>query len=128
MNFEAIRKLTIIALFSDDELIDRLVLKGGNAIALVYGLGTRSSLDLDFSLERDFEDLEDVKRRIFHALRERFSSAGLTVFDESFEKKPSALREGQESWWGGYQLRFKLIETKKHADLGGQKEAIRRQA
>lgn len=40
-----LRKITIAALVSDDELSDQLVLKGGNAIDLFYGFATRSSMD-----------------------------------------------------------------------------------
>ena len=38
MDFDQIRRLTIVALFSDDELSERLVLKGGNALSLVLPL------------------------------------------------------------------------------------------
>lgn len=55
--FSEIRRLTIRALFADDTLMERLVLKGGNALSLVYGLSPRASLDLDFSLETDFENM-----------------------------------------------------------------------
>ena len=85
MDFDEIRRLTITALFSDDELYEQIVLKGGNAISLVYGYGSRGSLDLDFSIERDFPELDDTRRRIFKALHQRFSSAGLVVFDEQFD-------------------------------------------
>lgn len=47
---DEIRKLGIIAMFSDDELMEMLVLKGGNAIALFYSEYSRASNDLDFSL------------------------------------------------------------------------------
>jgi hypothetical protein len=46
-----VRRLVIIAMFSDDVLFGKLVLKGGNAISLVYTYGARSSLDVDFSIE-----------------------------------------------------------------------------
>jgi len=62
-------KLTIVALFSDDELFGQLVLKGGNALSLVYGLSSRSSLDLDFSIEKDFADLDDIAAASFTPLR-----------------------------------------------------------
>lgn len=45
---ERIKKLIIISLFSDDELLDLLTLKGGNAIDLIHGAALRGSLDLDF--------------------------------------------------------------------------------
>lgn len=84
MNFEEIRRRTIVALFSDDALLDELVLKGGNAISLIYGFGNRASLDLDFSIETDFKDVEDTSRRIFKALDGKFGEVGFTVFDKKF--------------------------------------------
>src|SRR5712692_1921445 len=106
MDFAEVRKLTIVALFSDDKLFEQLVLKGGNALSLVYGLSPRTSLDLDFSIERDFADLDDTRMRVFRSVRERFASAGFVVFDETFEPKPQAPRANQEVWWGGYELKF----------------------
>ncbi len=128
MDFAAVRTLTIVALFSDDLLFEKIVLKGGNALSLVYGLSTRTSLDLDFSIEQDFADLSDTRRRIFRAVKERFSSAGFVVFDESFEPKPQVLGPNQQPWWGGYELKFKLIEEAKYKALGESLEVIRRNA
>ena len=128
MDFAEVRRLTIVALFSDDLLFEQLVLKGGNALSLVYDLSPRTSLDLDFSLENDFTDLDDTRNRIFNAIRERFASAGFVVFDESFEPKPQVPRPDQQAWWGGYELKFKLIEQAKYKALGGSLEAIRRNA
>jgi predicted nucleotidyltransferase component of viral defense system len=89
MDFAEIRRLTIVALFSDDQLFEQLVLKGGNALSLVYGLSSRTSLDLDFSIEKDFADLDDTRKRIFRAVKERFSSAGFVVFDGKRQSNPS---------------------------------------
>ncbi len=119
MDFAEVRRLTIVALFSDDQLFEQLVLKGGNALNLVYGLSPRTSLDLDFSIEKDFADLDDTRKRIFRAVRERFSSAGFVVFDESLEPKPQVPGPNQQAWWGGYEFKFKLIEEGKHKALGG---------
>lgn len=128
MDFAGVRRLTIVALFSDDQLFEQIVLKGGNALSLVYGLSARTSLDLDFSIEQDFADLDDTRRRIFRALKERFASAGIVVFDESFEPKPQVPGPDQQPWWGGYELKFKLIEEAKHKAFGESLEAIRRNA
>lgn len=83
----------VIVLFSDDVLFEKEGLKGGNAIALGLGLGDRTSLDLDFSIENDFENIEDVRRRTSEALLRRFGSAGYLVLDFKFEPKPKELRE-----------------------------------
>ena len=42
-----IKKLIIIAMFSDDDLLETLVLKGGNAVDLIHGVAMRGSIDLD---------------------------------------------------------------------------------
>jgi len=50
---EEIKRLVIIAMFSDDDLMDRFVLKGGNALDLAYKVSTRASMDVDLSMESD---------------------------------------------------------------------------
>ncbi len=37
-DIDALKRLTVIALFSDDRLVEQLVLKGGNALMLAYDL------------------------------------------------------------------------------------------
>jgi len=128
MDLNEIRKLTITALFSDDALFDQLVLKGGNALSLIYGISSRTSLDLDFSIEEDFHDVGETKARIFKALRDRFSSVGLVVFDETFETRPEKPGADQNNRWGGYYLVFKLIEAEKHSVMREDLGALRRQA
>jgi predicted nucleotidyltransferase component of viral defense system len=128
MDFAEVRRLTIVALFSDDKLFEQIVLKGGNALSLVYGLSPRTSLDLDFSIDQDFADLSDTRERIFQAVKRHFAAAGFVVFDESFEPKPQVLGPSQQPWWGGYELKFKLIEEAKYEALGESLEAVRRNA
>ncbi|MBX3387757.1 MAG: nucleotidyl transferase AbiEii/AbiGii toxin family protein [Phycisphaeraceae bacterium] len=53
---DLIKRLTIIALVSDDSLLDRLVLKGGNAIRFTHSAPVRQSLDLDFSIDGSLGD------------------------------------------------------------------------
>lgn len=123
-----IRKLTIIALFSDDVLLDQLVLKGGNAISLVHGISPRDSLDVDFSLEADFEDREATLARMERALVSRFNVVGLIPFDVKLTSQLSEQRENQQPWWGGYQLEFKLIEETRHRSFGSDLDRLRREA
>src|SRR5690606_4015616 len=110
MDLKEIRRLVIIALFSDDEMMEKLVLKGGNALDIVYGIGARTSLDIDLSIAQDFVDLEDAKQRIFQSLRDRFDAAGYIVFDERFEPRPRKVLEESNDKWGGYAIEFKLID------------------
>jgi hypothetical protein len=128
VDFDQVRKLTITALFSDDQLMEHLVLKGGNALSLVYHLTSRSSFDLDFSIEGDLMDIPDAEQRIFRALRDRFDAVGLVLVDEKLEVKPKTLKENQPITWGGYQISFKLIEKEKFGALRDQTENLRRQS
>lgn len=126
IGFQAVRRIAITALFSDDFLFDKLVLKGGNALNLVLGISDRTSLDLDFSIENDFQDIEDVQQRMSAALNRRFSSEGYVVLDFRFEKRPAVPRAGTSPRWGGYLATFKLMEQGKYEKLMGDTDALSR--
>lgn len=113
-------------MFSDDSLMEQLVLKGGNALRVAYGIGNRASLDFDFSLPSDFADPDDAKRRILGSLRDRFDSAGYVLFDEVFEEIPLWRDDGESS--KGYSIRFKLIEKERYGRLKGDLPAMQRSA
>jgi predicted nucleotidyltransferase component of viral defense system len=128
VDFAAIRRTIVIAMFSDDELFDRFVLKGGNALELVHQIIDRGSLDIDLSMQEDFEDLEDTQNRIFRALKDRFDSAGFVVFDESFDRRPKELGPDKPENWGGYVVQFKLISNGRAAELNHDVNKMRREA
>lgn len=77
---EKIKRLAIIAMVSDDVLFARLVLKGGNLLDIVYGISTRASVDVDFSIEGEF-DLEDLQRRVSRVIDQTFNKHGYIAFD-----------------------------------------------
>jgi hypothetical protein len=126
IDYREIRRIAITAIFSDDVLFERVVLKGGNALSLALGLSKRTSLDLDFSIDNDFEDPEDARSRLQRALENRFLAAGFVVFDFKFEAKPSIVPEGQSPRWGGYMASFKVMEKEKHKKLEGNLDGQRR--
>jgi hypothetical protein len=128
IDFSDVRRIAITAVFSDDFLFERVVLKGGNALAIVLAMGARTSLDLDFSIESDFEDLADVALRLEKALQNRFEAAGVIVFDFKFERRPSTERAGQDQRWGGYVASFKLADSARHKELAGDLPALQREA
>jgi len=125
-DYREIRRIAITAIFSDDVLFERVVLKGGNALSLALRMSNRTSLDLDFSIENDFEDLDDIRSRIQRALENRFLAAGFVVFDFKFGAKPSIVREGQSPRWGGYMAAFKVMEKQKYEMLEGNLTIRRR--
>jgi Nucleotidyl transferase AbiEii toxin, Type IV TA system len=125
ISLDEVRRRILIALFSDDELMDALVLKGGNALALVHRVGSRASVDMDFSTQDAFPDRDKAGARIFETLRREFGSIGYVVFDEKFEIKPSQHARGQPEWWGGYVAEFKLAESALYEALRDDIQALR---
>jgi predicted nucleotidyltransferase component of viral defense system len=124
---ERIKKLSIIAMFSDDDLMDILVLKGGNAIDIVYGIASRSSLDLDFSMATEFNRVEmDLMKSKFEKVLNRvFDEAGYKVFDIKFGERPEDSGPKVPQFWGGYRLEFKLIDKTKYAKLENDVQRLR---
>jgi hypothetical protein len=119
-----LRRQFIAAIGSDPLLGQQLVLKGGNALNLVHELGSRSSLDIDYSLVRDPEDLELFGERLFARLRERLSPHGLVVLDPSLQPKPrSSLIDPQ-----GYVAEFKLVRHEDLATHAGDVNTLRKLA
>jgi hypothetical protein len=117
VKLEQIKRLGIIAMFSDDYLMERLALKGGNAIDLVHKGPCRASVDLDFSMDSEFEeDLNAIKDRIEKALQITFRAEGFVVFDINFTVRPPEhiLSHEMAAFWGGYRVEFKIIESEKY--------------
>lgn len=118
ITLEKIKKLAVTAMFSDDELMDQLVLKGGNAMALIHKLTSRESVDLDFSMRHDFPDGPNaVQDRIERSLQRTFRPEGYEPFDFKMEKKPAEVSEDLAGFWGGYGVEFKLVSNAQFAAL-----------
>jgi predicted nucleotidyltransferase component of viral defense system len=127
-SLEEIKKLSLIAMFSDDDLMEVLVLKGGNAIDLIYNMAYRSSIDIDLSIEGDFDrdEIENIEQKLKKALKTTFSPIGFEPFDISFQQRPKQVSRDMADIWGGYLLEFKLIESEKFKILRGDPEQLRR--
>jgi hypothetical protein len=118
ITLEKIKKLAVTAMFSDDELMDQLVLKGGNAMALIHKLTSRESVDLDFSMHHDFPDgANAVQGRIERALQRTFRPEGYEPFDFKMEEKPASVSPDLAGFWGGYGVEFKLVPNAQFAAL-----------
>lgn len=127
---EEIRKIGIIAMFSDDDLMAMLVLKGGNAISMFYGEYSRASIDLDFSLcdDIDKKDFSTIESKIKKVLEKSFQEHGYFVFDFKFYEKPRVKKERIKDFWGGYRVEFKLMEKERVKDFLGNIEKMRKGA
>jgi predicted nucleotidyltransferase component of viral defense system len=120
-------------MFSDDVLMDRLVLKGGNAMNIIYDIqGNRASTDLDFSISNTFEEkeLSIIDEKIRKVIKETYKAAGYIAFDIKFTKKPSHIEidDERKTFWGGYGVVFKIITVEKFNELNGEMGKIKRNA
>jgi hypothetical protein len=88
MDLEQIKKRVIIAMFADDELMHQFVLKGGNWLDVVHGISTRPSKDIDLSIASEFDDVEDVRRRLERSLLSTFAEHRYVVFDVHLRQEP----------------------------------------
>jgi hypothetical protein len=70
-------------------------------------------------MDLDFVDVADARTRLFKGHHDRFDSMGFVVFDEHLEPKPQLKGADTKPWWGGYELRFKIIERQKYEALEG---------
>jgi hypothetical protein len=127
---QKIKKLVIIAMFSDDALMERLVLKGGNALDIIHRVSARASVDVDLSIDGDFtsEERLALRGRIEKALRDTFRPEGYQVFDVKLEERPPGLTADLEDFWGGYGIEFKLIELNRYEELKENIDVLRKNA
>ncbi len=126
--FRQIKHLAIIALFSDNDLLDILVLKGGTALEF-YDLDYRLSIDLDFSIADEFrQNLSTIKEKIEVALQDSFREAGYIVFDVKLRERPHKLSPDLADFWGGYIIEFKVIEFEKYEQLSTKIDSLRKNA
>jgi predicted nucleotidyltransferase component of viral defense system len=125
---EEIKRIALIAMFSDDDLMDTLVLKGGNALDIVYGISPRASIDLDFSIEKDFEDIDKTRSKIQAVLTKTFDEKGYKAYDIYLSPRPRMPSTDKPEFWGGYDVEFKVIDKEKYAQLSNDVELLRRQS
>ena len=130
VEFEKIKRLAVVAMVSDDGLLERLVLKGGNAIDLIYHLSSRASKDIDFSMSAEFsdEELKSIRGKVDRVLRSTFHPEGWQVFDVTFTEKPDLLDKHQQTFWGGYRIGFKITPESVYTVNSKDIEYLRRTA
>jgi hypothetical protein len=129
LTIEQIKKLVIVGMFADDILMEKLVLKGGNALDLILAISSRSSVDVDFSLPDDLPGgLDDASRRIQRALSRTFDLSRLVVFDFHMVAKPNVVSDDVAQFWGGYAIEFKLVDQATYNEFKDDVEKLRRVA
>lgn len=124
---ELIKRVAIVAMVADDELMDLLVLKGGNAMEIIHQAHSRASVDLDFSMENDL-DYHAMQPRIERSIRSTFEQHQYYAFDVRMTPRPGKMPDDLASFWGGYLVEFKLIARRRADELKYDLETMRREA
>lgn len=124
---EKVKRLTIAALVSQDDLFDLLVLKGGNAIEHAGVKPVRRSIDVDFSLDGSLlalGSIPELQSRFRDLLVSTFIGEGLHVFDVRLEERPPNLKNDVlGDFWGGYKLLFKVIPIESASQLSQDQQS-----
>lgn len=116
MTPENIRNTILKAIYSEDELLDTLVLKGGNALRL-HGVTNRESQDLDFSIGEEIRFTEENEGQLLKkTLTSFFSDEGYLVNAFIFKDKPKKRKDVLPPFWGGYSITFSIIDIEKYEE------------
>ena len=108
--FENAKRTTIRAIYSSPRLKNELVLKGGNLLSLVFGVITRASIDLDFSIEAELA-VAEIAGELNLVLDQEFAKQAYRVIDLNVVEVPPMVSDDLKDFWGGYQIRFKLVDA-----------------
>jgi hypothetical protein len=125
---ERVKRIAIVAMFSDDRLMDELVLKGAAALDFGYGASSRASLDLDFSMGDEFEAPDALLDRISRCLVRAFQEHNLVAFDIDLVERPPELTDDMRDFWGGYLVVFKVTTPEEFGKYASDMETLRRHA
>ncbi|HFL3608675.1 TPA: nucleotidyl transferase AbiEii/AbiGii toxin family protein [Clostridioides difficile] len=124
---QKIKKLAIIALFTDDSLMDTFVLKGGTALELAYNINDRASVDIDVSMRNDF-NLNEIEPELKRIFIETFNENNYYLFDFSISPRPLKSSKKLGEFWGGYSVKFKVIDKSKQEKFGDNINELRKNA
>lgn len=123
-----IKALAIIALCSDDYLMDKLILKGGSCIELAYQISARASKDIDFSTNYSFtkDIIKEITKKLNLNLKKFFEPAGYFPFDIKFIEKPPD--PDNNNIHSGYKLTIKITTKENHARYNDSKDLLNKTA
>jgi len=116
MTPDEIRNTILKAIYSDSDLKETLVLKGGNALKL-YNITDRSSQDLDFSIKESIRyEKENEGKKLQDLISDAFQQVGFLVVGFEFIEKPKKRNKDLPPFWGGYKISFAIVDTEKYQD------------
>ena len=116
MTPDEIRNTILKAIYSDNDLKEDLVLKGGNALKF-YDITDRASQDLDFSIKESIRyQKENEGEKLRALIFDAFQQVGFLVVGFKFIEKPQKRKKDLPPFWGGYKISFAIVDREKHQD------------
>ena len=116
MTPDKIRNTILKAIYSDNDLKEDLVLKGGNALKF-YDITDRASQDLDFSIKESIRyQKENEGEKLRALILDAFQQVGFLVVGFKFIEKPQKRKKDLPPFWGGYKISFTIVDIEKHQD------------
>src|SRR5512139_2563698 len=109
MKIDEVITQTILAIYKNEELANRLFLKGGSAMRLFDKLTSRLSIDADFSLENTIDHEKQFFNAIKAKVKESFKKLKFDIIDFNWGRRPKNLSKDRPDWWGGWFCEFKLV-------------------
>lgn len=103
----------LVAIYSHDVLREKLYLKGGQALRVVYDLKSRLSKDSDFSFQGKIEQEDIFFQYLENSIKNEFLKRNLYTIDFKFTRKPKIKKSGAPDFWSGWAIEFKLITKEK---------------
>lgn len=123
MHPDKIRNTIITSIFSNDDFLDILTLKGGIAMRLL-DLTNRESSDLDFSITEGKRLSKEIEgKQIEKQLNQSFEEIGYKVISLKFSDKPLKRKVITPPYWGGYQIEFSIISLDRFHDLNEKQKS-----
>ena len=123
MTPDEIRNTILKAIYSDSDLTENLVLKGGNALKL-FNITNRESQDLDFSIRETVRFSEENEgKKLKKLIVEAFSKKGFFVNAFEFVSKPKKRHDSLPPFWGGYKISFSLLDKEQYQDKISSQDA-----
>lgn len=127
-----LKRIVIRAMFRDDYLLERLVLKGGNALDIVHGLSERASIDFDFSIENDFDpsEIQEIRDRLEAGINATFLEHDFHIIDFDFQEvpRPKESHSRKLNFWGGYNITFKVVNSDSYSKYRDNTAELRKYA
>ncbi len=99
---------TVLAIFSQKDLAETLVLKGGTGLRFFQGMNNRGSTDIDFSHGGQIENQDEYFKKLEGALKSHFLKMDLLAFDLKATRKPKQVGANDPPGWGGWLIEFKF--------------------